>query len=121
LDHGDGSSPGSGHDIFQTSLRKEKMRKFFLFQSGVILVLIYIQKYVQEGTTAVGFQTLGAFIVLLSLTLALSVLVMGVRKLLNRRINFADGVLKISIFVLPIYYVAQLVGWLYDQGIIGGK
>jgi hypothetical protein len=75
------------------------MRKFFLAQSGVILLLIYIQMYVQEGTYQVAFQTLGSFI---------------------RSINFPDGVIKLSIYILPLYYVVQLVGWLNDKGFIGG-
>jgi len=95
------------------------MRKFFLAQSGVILVLVYIQMYVQEGTYQVAFKTLGSFIVLLSLTLAFSVIVTGVRRMMNRNVNFRDGVIKLSIFILPVYYVAQLVGWLYDHGFIG--
>ena len=95
------------------------MRKFFLVQSGIILVLVYIQMYVQEGTYRVAFQTLGKFIVLISLTFALSGLVAGVRKLVNRRINFPDEVIRLSIFILPVYYIAQLVGWLYDKGFIG--
>ena len=96
------------------------MRKFFLIQNGVILLLLYIQMYVQEGSYKVGFQTLGSFIVLLSLTFGISVIVTGIRKLINRNINFRDGVIKLSIYIFPLYYVAQLVGWLYDQGIIGG-
>ena len=97
------------------------MRKFFLAQSGIILLLIYIQRYVQEGHFNVAFQTFGSFIVLLSLTFALSVAVTGVRKMINRSVNFSDGVIKLSIYIFPVYYVAQLVGWLYDQGIIGGN
>ena len=96
------------------------MRKFFLAQSGVILALIYIQMYVQEGSYKVAFPTLGSFIVLISLTFALSVIVTGLRKMMNRNVNFPDGVIKLSIFILPIYYVAQLMGWLYDHGFIGG-
>ena len=96
------------------------MRKFFLIQTGVILLLIYIQMYVQEGSYEVGFKTLGSFIVLLSLTFALSLTVTGIRKLINRNVNFRDGVIKLSIFILPVYYVAQLIGWLNEQGIIGG-
>jgi len=97
------------------------MRKFFLIQTGVILLLIYIQMYVQEGSYKVGIETLGSFIVLLSLTFALSLTVTGIRKLINRNVNFRDGVIKLSIFILPVYYVAQLVGWLTEQGIIGGS
>ena len=97
------------------------MRKFFLIQSGAILALVYIQMYVQEGTYQVAFKTLGRFIVLLSMTFALGILVTGVRKVMDRSVNFADGVIKISIFVLPLYYVVQLVGWLYDQGFVGGQ
>ena len=96
------------------------MRKFFLAQSCIILLLVYIQKYVQEGRYDVAVETFGSFIVLIALTFALAVIVTGFRKLLNRKLNFADGVIKLSIYVLPIYYVAQLVGWLYDKGIIGG-
>jgi hypothetical protein len=95
------------------------MRKFFLAQSGVILLLIYIQMYVQEGQYNVAFQTLGSFIVLISLTFAISVSVTGVRKLINRSLNFPDGVIKLSIYILPVYYVVQLMGWLYDHGFIG--
>jgi hypothetical protein len=97
------------------------MRKFFLAQSAVILVLVYIQMYVQEGRYDVAFETMGTFIVLLSLTFAISVVVTGVRKLINRGVNFPDGVTKLSIYILPFYYVVQLIGWLYDQGIIGGS
>ena len=97
------------------------MRKFFLAQSGVILILVYIQMYVQEGTYQVAFQTLGSFIVLLSLTFAFSVAVTGIRKLINRSVNFPDGVIKLSIYIFPVYFVAQFVGWLYEQGIIGGS
>jgi hypothetical protein len=97
------------------------MRTFFLAQSGIILVLVYIQMYVQEGTYQVAFQTIGKFIVLISLTFAFSVIVTGVRKLMNRGVHFPDGVIKLSIFILPVYYVAQLVGWLYDHGFIGGN
>ncbi|MCJ7500119.1 hypothetical protein MUP29_07660 [bacterium] len=97
------------------------MRKFFLAQSGVILILVYIQMYVQEGTYQVAFQTLGSFIVLLSLTFAFSVAVTGIRKLINRNVNFPDGVIKLSIYIFPVYFVAQFVGWLYEQGIIGGS
>lgn len=96
------------------------MRKFFLAQSGIILLLIYVQMYVQEGSYQVAFQALGSFVVLLSLTFALAIVVTGVRKLFNRTVNFPEGILKLSVFILPVYYVAQLVGWLYDQGIIGG-
>jgi hypothetical protein len=95
------------------------MRKFFLAQSGVILILVYIQMYVQEGTFQVAFKTLGSFIVLLSLTFAFSMAVTGVRKMINRNVNFRDGVIKLSIYIFPVYFVAQFVGWLYDQGIIG--
>ena len=97
------------------------MRKFFLAQSGVILILIYILMYVQEDSYQVGRQTLGTFIVLLSLTFAISLIVTGVRKMINRSVNFPDGVIKLSIYVLPMYYVAQFVGWLYEQGIVGGS
>ena len=96
------------------------MRKFFLAQSGVILILVYIQMYVQEGTYQVAVQTLGKFIVLLSLTFAFSVAVTGIRKMINRNVNFPDGVIKLSIYIFPVYFVAQFVGWLYEQGIIGG-
>ena len=96
------------------------MRKFFLAQSGVILILVYIQMYVQEGTYQVAFPTLGKFIVLLSLTFAFSVAVTGIRKMINRNVNFPDGVIKLSIYIFPVYFVAQFVGWLYEQGIIGG-
>lgn len=96
------------------------MRKFFLAQSCIILLLIYIQKYVQEGRYDVAVDTIGIFIVLIALTFALAVIVTGFRKLMDRRVNFADGVIKLSIYVLPIYYFAQLIGWLYDQGMIGG-
>jgi len=96
------------------------MRKFFLAQSGVILILVYIQMYVQEASYQVGRQTLGSFIVLISLTFGISLIVTGVRKMINRNVNFPDGVIRLSIYILPVYYVAQLVGWLYDQGIIGG-
>ena len=97
------------------------MRKFFLAQSGVILILVYIQMYVQEGHYKVAFQTLGSFIVLLSLTFALSVAVTGIRKMINRKTNFPDGVIKLSIYIFPVYFVAQFVGWLYEQGIVGGS
>ena len=97
------------------------MRKFFLAQSGVILILVYIQMYVQEGTYKVAFQTLGSFIVLLSLTFAFSVAVTGIRKMINRNVNFPDGVIKLSIYIFPVYFVAQFVGWLYEQGIIVGS
>ena len=97
------------------------MRKFFLAQSGVILILVYIQMYVQEGTYQVAVQTLGKFIVLLSLTFAFSVAVTGIRKMINRNVNFRDGVIKLSIYIFPVYFVAQFVGWLYEQGIIGGS
>jgi hypothetical protein len=97
------------------------MRKFFLAQSGVILILVYIQMYVQEGTYQVAVQTLGKFIVLLSLTFAFSVAVTGIRKMINRNVNFPDGVIKLSIYIFPVYFVAQLVGWLHEQGIIGGS
>jgi len=63
----------TGEDKQPAPSRKDKMRKFFLIQTGIILLLIY-----------------------------------------------PDGVIKLSIFIFPIYYVAQLMGWLYDQGIIGG-
>lgn len=96
------------------------MRNFFLAQSGVILLLVYIQMYVQEGTYQVAFKTLGSFAVLISLTFALAIFITGVRKLFNRKVNFTEGILKLSLFILPVYYVVQLVGWLYDQGIIGG-
>ena len=95
------------------------MRKFFLIQNGVILLLIYIQMYVQEGQYNVAFKTLGSFIVLISLTFAISVAVNGVRKLINRSVNFPDGVIRLSISILPVYYVVQLMGWLYDHGFIG--
>ena len=97
------------------------MRKFFLAQSGVILILVYIQMYVQEGTYQVAVQTLGKFIVLLSLTFAFSVAVTGIRKMINRNVNFPDGVIKLSIYIFPVYFVAQFVGWLYEQGIIWGS
>jgi hypothetical protein len=97
------------------------MRKFFLAQSGIILVLVYIQMYVQEDSYQVGLKTLGTFLVLISLTFALAVAVTGIRKLINRNVNFPDGVIKLSIYIFPVYYIAQFVGWLYDQGIIGGS
>ena len=96
------------------------MRKFFLAQSGVILILVYIQMYVQEDTYQVAVQTLGKFIVLLSLTFAFSVAVTGIRKMINRNVNFPDGVIKLSIYIFPVYFVAQFVGWLFVQGIVGG-
>jgi hypothetical protein len=97
------------------------MRKFFLAQSGIILLLVYIQMYVQEDTYQVAVPTLGSFIVLLSLTFAFSVAVTGIRKMINRNVNFPDGVIKLSIYIFPVYFVAQLVGWLHEQGIIGGS
>ena len=96
------------------------MRKFFAAQSGIILILVYIQMYIQEGTYQVGMKTFESFLVLISFTFAISVIVTGVRKVMNRNINFADGVIKMSIFILPVYYVAQLIGWMYDKGIVGG-
>lgn len=97
------------------------MRTFFLAQSGIILVLVYIQMYVQEGHFQVAFQTFGSFIILLSLTLAIALIVAGVRRLINRNVNFRDEVVRLSIYILPVYYIAQLVGWMYEQGIIGGQ
>ena len=82
-------------------------------------MLVYIQMYIQEGTYQVGFKTLESFLVLISFTFAISVIVTGVRKVINRQVNFADGVIRLSIFILPVYYVAQLVGWMFDKGIIG--
>jgi len=97
------------------------MRKLFLAQNGIILVLVYIQMYVQEGTYQVAFQAFGKFIVLISLTLAISVIVTGLRKMMNRSVDFAAGVTRLAVFILPVYYIAQLVGWLYDNGIVGGS
>jgi len=97
------------------------MRKFFMIQSGVILVLVYVQEYVEQGTIQVAFQALGTFLVLISMTFALALIISAIRKLMNHGLNFADSVIRISIFVLPVYYVAQLMGWLYDKGLIGGK
>lgn len=97
------------------------MRKFFAAQSGVILILVYIQMYVQEGTYQVGMKTLGSFLVLISLTFAIALIGTVVRKFIHRSLNFADSVIQLSIYILPVYYVAQLVGWMYDQGIIGGS
>jgi hypothetical protein len=97
------------------------MRKFFLAQSAVVLILVYIQMYVQEGTYRVGFQTLGSFLVLISFTFGIAVIVTGIRKFMNRNVNFPDGVIRISIYVLPVYYVAQLLGWMHDMGFIGGN
>ncbi len=112
-------TPQQHVEFFRDAAGKDKMRKFFLAQSGVILLLIYIQMYVQEGTYQVAFQTLGSFLVLISLTFAFSVVVTGARKMTNRSVNFPDGVIKLSIYILPLYYVAQLVGWLFDKGFIG--
>ena len=96
------------------------MRKFFAAQSGIILVLVYIQMYVQEGTYQVGLKTFGTFLVLISFTFAISVIITGIRRIINRKINFADNVIRLSIFILPIYYVIQLLGWMYDMGMLGG-
>ena len=97
------------------------MRKFFAAQSGVILILVYIQMYVQEGTYQVGMKTFVSFLVLISLTFAIALVGTAVRKFIHRSLNFADSVIQLSIYILPVYYVAQLVGWMYDQGIIGGS
>ena len=96
------------------------MRKYFLVQSGIILLLVYVQMYVQEGHYQVAFQTLGSFLILLSLTFGISLIVSGVRKMLNRNINYRDDVVRLSIYILPVYYIFQLVGWMLKQGIIGG-
>ena len=95
------------------------MRIFFLIQSGIILLLVYVQMYVQEGHYQVAFKSFGSFIVLLSLTFAIALIVTSVRKIMNRSINFQNEVVRLSIFILPVYYVVQLVGWMYEQGIIG--
>ena len=96
------------------------MRKFFAAQSGIILILVYIQMYVQEGTYQVGFKTFETFLVLISFTFAISLILTVIRKLLNRKLNIADEVIRLSIFILPVYYVVQLLGWMADKGIIGG-
>ena len=97
------------------------MRKFFAAQSGVILILVYIQMYVQEGTYQVGMKTFGSFLVLISLTFAIALIGTVVRKFIYRSLNFADSVIQLSIYILPVYYVVQLVGWMYAKGIIGGS
>jgi ABC-type polysaccharide/polyol phosphate export permease len=97
------------------------MRKFFAAQTGVILILVYIQMYVQEGTYHVAFKAFGSFLVLISLTFAIALIGSVIRKRINRNINFADSVIQLSIYILPVYYIAQLVGWMYDKGIIGGS
>ena len=97
------------------------MRKFFAAQTGIILILLYIQMYVQEGTYQVAFQTFGSFLVLISLTFAIALVGSVIRKFIHRKINFADSVIQLSIYILPVYYVVQLVGWMYDKGIIGGS
>ncbi len=96
------------------------MRKFFMFQSGVILVLLYVQAYLKEGSHAVGFKTLGSFSILLALTLVLSLFLALVRKMFRRQLDFNREVLRFAIYILPIYYVFQLLGWLTEQGYIGG-
>jgi hypothetical protein len=103
------------------TFKEGTMRTLFLIQSGIILFLIYVQMYVQEGTyeVQVAFKAIGNFIVLLSLTFAIALIVTCVRKVVNRNIKFRDGVIRLSIFILPVYYVVQLIGWMYDQGIIG--
>ena len=97
------------------------MRIIFLVQSGIILLLVYVQMYVQEGHFQVAFRSFGSFLVLLSLTFAIAIIGTGFRKFMNRSINFRDEIVRLSIFILPVYYVVQLVGWMYDQGIIGGS
>lgn len=99
------------------------MRIFFLVQGGIILLLVYVQMYVQEGSyqIQVAFKAFGNFIVLISLTFAIALIVTSVRKIMNRSINFRNEVIRLSIFILPVYYVVQLIGWMYGQGIIGGS
>lgn len=97
------------------------MQKFFLAQSAIVLLLVYIQMYVQEGTFQVGYKTFESFIVIFSFSLAISVILAGIRKVINRTTNFPENVIKFSIFILPVYYVMQLLGWLHDTGIVGGN
>jgi hypothetical protein len=79
--------------------------------------------YVQEGSydVEVAIKAFGNFIVLISFSLALALIVTGVRKIMNRRINFREEVIRLSIFIIPVYYVVQLLGWMHSQGIIGGS
>lgn len=91
------------------------MKKFFLIQCGIIIVFLLIQMYVQyghEGGFEVVFKTIENFAMLFSLTLILAAIVTGFRRLLNRNVNLAEGILRLCIFVLPFYYVVQLLGWL---------
>ena len=96
------------------------MGKFFMIQSGVILVLLYVQAYVKEGSHAVGFKTLGSFSILLALTLVLSLILAFVRKMIQSQLEFRKEMIRFAIYILPIYYVFQLLGWLTEQGYIGG-
>lgn len=101
-------------------VKEGPMRIYFLVQSGIILVLVYIQMYVQEGHYQVAFPAFGSFLVLLSLTFAIALIVAAVRRRINRNVNFRDEVVRLSIYILPVYYIVQLVGWMYEQGMIGG-
>lgn len=96
------------------------MRKLFLIQSIAIFLLLYIQMAFQEGHYDVLYKTGASFVILLASSIAVSAIVTGVRKLFSRRLNFQDSTVRTSIYVFSIYYVIQLLGWLKNEGIIGG-
>ncbi|UCF31851.1 MAG: hypothetical protein JSV26_05465 [bacterium] len=94
------------------------MKKLFLYQSTAVFVLLYIQMAVQEGDLNVLLLTIQNFSVILALSILVSVFVTGIRRLFSRTLDVKDAVLRTSVYVLPIYYVMQLLGWLINQDII---
>ncbi len=96
------------------------MKKLFLVQSIAVFILLFIQMWVQEGHYDVLYKTVGSFAILLASSIAVAAIVTAIRKIFSRGLNFQESIIRTSIYVLPIYYVVQLLGWLHSEGIIGG-
>jgi len=96
------------------------MNKLFLTQSIAIFLLLYLQISVQEGHYDVLYKTASGFVILLASSIAVGAIVTAVRKIFSRGLNFQESTMRTSIVVFAIYYVIQLLGWMQNEGIIGG-
>lgn len=95
------------------------MKKLFLVQSIAVFILLFIQISYQEGHYDVLYKTVGSLAILLASSIVVAVIVTAVRIIFSRGLNFRESIIRTSIYVLPIYYVIQLLGWLHSEGIIG--
>lgn len=95
------------------------MKRVFIMQSMVIYVLVSIQMFIQEGHFNVFQKTILGYASIFLSSVLISLIVTAVRKGIFRDLDFRESILRTSIYFFPIFYVLQLLGWLYNQGYIG--